>query len=113
MSALTTEQLVELIQRAVFTQPVAAQSLYRALLAEGRAYAQSEEGAELAGRLAASELVQRLRVVWDVASLRTLEDNPDTVIPTAVIDTMMRLAYSRMMERELSAVFEESRVPSE
>lgn len=103
---MTVDELVERIQRALFVHPIAAKALYRTLLEEGRRAAATPEGQALAERLAASELVHRARIVWDVASLRMLDDDPDTPVPTAMIDSLVELALSDAMEPQFASLMD-------
>jgi hypothetical protein len=64
-------------RRVVFGNPIAARQLYDLLVAEGRRYAGTTEGAELRDALAASAAVDNLRRVWETVSLNVL-DGPAT-----------------------------------
>ena len=62
------------LQLAVLRHPVAAQAIFSALVAEGRSYAETEEGRAVAQTVAASDLAHRGRVVWDVITMSALTD---------------------------------------
>lgn len=100
------DALLLALQRAVITHPVAAQALFQALMAEGRRYARTPEGAAWARRLERSELVERTRIVWDVITLRVLEDDPDVVLPSALLDVLVQVAGRNDLEPFLSRLFE-------
>lgn len=60
-------------QGAVLGNPAAARGLHNLLVAEGRRYAQSPEGARLRDALVASESVENLRRLWETVSLNVLD----------------------------------------
>jgi len=93
------------LQEAILVHPVAAQTVFYALVREGRAFAETPEGAALREQLAHSEMVIRGRVLWDALTVRALEDDPDTVLPTAMVEAMVKAATSPGMEHMLEDVF--------
>jgi hypothetical protein len=78
--------------------PVAAQAGYRALVAEGRGFAKTPEGAAWAQALGSSELVQQGRRIWDTVSLGMFDEDPSTVIPSAYLEVLLRAAKSTTLE---------------
>jgi hypothetical protein len=60
-------------RRAVLGNPAAARGLHDLLVAEGRRYANTAEGARLRDALIASEAVENLRRVWETISLNVLD----------------------------------------
>lgn len=94
------------LQASILRHPVAAQALFASLVAEGRRYAKTPEGEAWRARLSGSELIQRTRVVWDVTTLRMLEDDPDTLLPTAAADAIVQAARRDDLEPFLSRLFE-------
>jgi hypothetical protein len=60
-------------RRAVLGNPAAARSLHDLLVAEGRRYANTPDGARLRDALVASEAVENLRRVWETVSLNVLD----------------------------------------
>jgi hypothetical protein len=74
-------------RRAVLGNPAGARHLHDMLLAEGRRYADTPEGAELRDALINSEAVENLRRVWETISLNVLDGPaaPNTA-PTAWAD---------------------------
>ena len=92
-------------QGALFEHPIAAQALFRALVAEGRRYACTPEGARWQEALRGSELVRRARVVWEVGTLNTLEEDPEVVVPTKVLDAITRAAARDDLEPWLTRLF--------
>lgn len=88
------ESLLGVVHGLIIRHPAAAQALFRALVAEGRAFAATDEGAPWASRLRRSELVRQGRVVWDAVSLNALDDREETVLPTAILDAFTRAMAS-------------------
>ncbi len=86
------------VRRAMWRHPGAAQTLFRALVAEGRRFAATEEGAAVAERLAASETIDSVRVVWDLVTSRALEDDPRAILPSVVVEAFVKSATDRTLE---------------
>ncbi len=104
------DELAELLRgalRLLLRHPVAAQAAFRALVAEGRAFAETPEGARLRERLGASELIRRGRVVWDVVSLNLLEEHPDGALPSQYLDALVMTAGAANLEEKLAGLFAE------
>jgi hypothetical protein len=91
------------IQAAILEHPLAAQALFRSLVAEGRRFAHTEEGSQWAERLAGTPLVQRGRLAWEALSLNALDDDPDVVLPSAVVDAFVQAISSSTLELTLGA----------
>ena len=85
--------------------------MFAALVAEGRRYAATPEGEAWRARLAGTDLIHRARVVWDVTTLRALEDDPDTLLPTALVDAIVQAARRDDLEPFLSRLFELNHFP--
>lgn len=92
-------------QRLLLEHPAAAQQLFSALVAEGRRYAETPDGAALAERLAGSELIRRARVLWEVATLNLLEESPPSVLPTRLLDVLAHAAAVEALEPFLARLF--------
>jgi hypothetical protein len=95
------------LQSIVVRYPIAAQAAFRALVAEGRAFAETEEGRELARSLADSRLVRRGRIAWDVVTARAFDDDPDVIVPSVFLDALARSAAVDALEPLLSRLFEQ------
>jgi hypothetical protein len=94
-------ELSALLRRAqmlLFRHPVAAQAAFAALIAEGRRFAATPEGAAWADALAGSALVHEGRRVWDAVGMNMLEDDPATVIPSAYLEALFRAARSANLD---------------
>ncbi len=81
--------------------PIAAQALFSTFVAEGRRFAQTEEGHQWQEALAGSELVRRGRALWEGLSLNLLEDSPGTVLPTAILDAVVQAVTREDLDRLL------------
>jgi hypothetical protein len=86
--------IVRAAARLVLKHPVAAQAAFSALIAEGRQFAQTAEGQRWKVALAKSALVRHGRIVWEGSALNVLEDSGDTVIPSAILDALVRALSS-------------------
>ncbi len=96
---------LRLAQRLLLEHPAAAQRLFSALVAEGRQYAQTPEGAALARRLEGSELIRRGRIVWEVGTLNLLEESSPSVLPTRLLDLFARATAVHALEPFLARLF--------
>jgi hypothetical protein len=75
--------------RLVLTHPVAAQAAFSAVVAEGRRFAQTAAGRRWKEVLAASPLIQRGSALWEGSVLSLLEDDPATILPSAILDAVV------------------------
>ena len=99
------DDLFRILQEGQFVllkHPVAAQAALRALVAEGRQFAQTPAGRRWRSRLANSELVRRGRMVWQGSLLNVLEENSDTLIPSALLDAIIGATASGDLSNLLS-----------
>jgi hypothetical protein len=90
--------LLRRAQVLLLRHPIAAQAAFAALIAEGRRFAATPEGAEHAAALAGSDLVHKGRRVWDAVGMSLLEDDPATVVPSAYLEALFRAARSANLE---------------
>lgn len=100
--------LLTSLQLAIVAHPIAAQAAFRTLVAEGRAFAETPAGQRWASMLVDSPLIQRGRMVWDVTTLRMLDDDPETVLPTTLMDAFVRTTAMEVLEPFLSKLFEKT-----
>jgi hypothetical protein len=91
-------QLLRRMQALLLQHPLAAQAAFSALLAEGRRFAATSEGAVWKEALAGSDLVRNGRLLWDVLSLNLLEEEPSTVVPSSYLEALFRAASSSNLE---------------
>jgi hypothetical protein len=81
-------------QLVLLKHPIAAQAAFAALIAEGRRFAKTPEGATWMAALSGSDVVRQLRPVWEAVSLDMLEDDPDTIVPSAYLEVLLKAAKS-------------------
>jgi hypothetical protein len=94
-------------QMLLAKHPFAAQAAFSALVAEGRRFAQTEEGRALREALISSDTLYRARRVWESTTLNMLEEDPRATLPTAFLDVLVRFARSpdaAKLEADLQAV---------
>lgn len=103
------ETTLRAAQRLLVEFPIASQRLFSALVAEGRRYAETEEGAELKEQLSRSRLLKRSRVAWEVVTLNMLREQPTERVPSAILEAFVRLASEPRLERKLGSLFLGSR----
>jgi hypothetical protein len=81
--------VLEIAHRALLKHPLAAQAAITALVSEGRRFAETAAGRRWHARLAGSELVRRGQELWEGSGLGLFEDDPDTVLPSALLDSLL------------------------
>ena len=96
---------LRVLQEAILLHPAAAQALFFALVQEGRRFAATPDGQELRERLRRSDLVARSRSLFDAVTVRALEDNPETIVPSAVLEALVKTASDQGRERVLESLF--------
>jgi hypothetical protein len=99
-----TDALLLELRRALWRHPAAAQSLFTALVAEGRRFAATDDGRRWAERLERAEALDAVRVVWDLVTSRALDDDPRAVIPTVVAEAFVKAATDRSLEQIIALV---------
>lgn len=106
-----TAELDHLVREArylLIRHPVAAQALFASFVAEGRAYARTEQGARLRRKLRDSVLVRRGRLVWEATTLSLLEEEPASTLPTQFVEALTRAISIERLEPWLAALDEEA-----
>ena len=83
-----------LLQRTLLRHPMAAAALYRGLIAEGRAFAATPEGAEVASQLQRSAFLRRLRVAWLSVSGNLLSEHDEAILPGQLLEALAGAAAS-------------------
>ena len=97
---------LEGVRNALLRHPIAAQAAFFALAAEGRRFAQTEEGAQVRERLAHSELFARLRIVWESLSMTAFDERTEAALPSFFLDGVVRAAADAGLESLLSRTFD-------
>lgn len=93
-------------QYLLLKHPVAAQAAFSAFVAEGRRFARSDEGQRWEARLRGSNLIRKGRVVWEVVTLKMLEEHAPSVLPTTYLDAMVQATSSSELEPLLARLFD-------
>jgi hypothetical protein len=78
------EWLVKLLidlRMALLSNPVAGQRVFAYLVAEGRRYAETDEGGRWLTALARDPLVERLRRLWEATSFNVFDEQTENVPP--------------------------------
>lgn len=91
------------MERLLMLHPLAAQAAFSALVAEGRRFASTPRGEELASSLSKAPLLANLRRVWEATTLNMLEEQPTTVVPSMYVEAIFRAAKSANLEGLLTA----------
>lgn len=97
--------LLRQIQRAVLAHPEAGQALFRALVAEGRLFAQTGEGRRWREKLDRSALIERAGLVWQNATLWMNEEGGDGAIPSVMIDAVTAAGASPERDELLERLY--------
>jgi len=88
--------------------PAAARSAVRALIAEGRRFAATEEGQKWRDRIAGSELVRRVQLIWDIGTWGALDSEDEHLLPSQIVDAFCRESARRDLETALARRVEAS-----
>jgi hypothetical protein len=100
------QEVLRELQFLLLKHPVAAQGAFAALVAEGRRFARTPAGKQWEARLRGSDLVRRGRVVWEVVTMKMLEEHAPTVLPTTYLDAMVKATSSAELEPLLARLFD-------
>lgn len=103
-----TQEVVRLLRRfqlVLLKHPAASQAAFRALVHEGRRFAETPEGAEWKARLAGSELVRQGQAVWEGVTLNMLEADSDRAFPSMLLDAFVAAAGLDALEQALSHLY--------
>jgi hypothetical protein len=86
------------LQLLLLQHPLAAQAAFSALVAEGRRFATTPEGAAWKASLAGSELVRQGRPLWDALTFNLLEEDASTLVPSTYLEALFQAASSPELE---------------
>ena len=98
-------KVLRALQQIMLKHPVAAQSAFSALVAEGRAFANTPDGRRLSQKLEGSALLQQANLVFDLSTLSMLEENPPDVLPSTYFDVLFMLAANPASDHILNQLF--------
>jgi hypothetical protein len=97
--------LLRALQLTLLRHPLAARAAVAGLVAEGRRFAATPEGARRGRELAGSRLLAHARLVWKMASLGSFEDDAPEVLPSAYLEGVLLTAASGDPDRVLDRLF--------
>lgn len=100
------ESVLRALRDALARHPIAAQAAFSALAREGRAYAQTAEGAALRDALSRSQLFARLRLTWETLTMAGFTEHPAEIVPSVYLEGMLRAVTDEALETLLSRVFD-------
>ncbi len=86
------DPLIDIVRRAhriLLEHPVAAKAAYAALVRQGRAFAETPEGAELRARLAGSRRLGRASLLWRSLAMGMLDDLDPGELPATYLDNLL------------------------
>ena len=101
-------QVVSLLRRAeamLLEHPVAARALFRSLVAEGRAFARTAEGARYEAALRRSKALSRQWRILEMLGASLYTEESPSALPTAYIDALSRAAAVRDVRPIMARVF--------
>ena len=99
------DDLLDTLSRAqswILQNPLAAQAIFSALVAEGRHFASTDAGAKWARAFAESDLVRKGRLVWEATTLNLLEERAESALPTTYLEVLRRAVGAKDFEELLS-----------
>lgn len=91
-------------QHLLIENPQAARGIIQAFIAEGRRFAQTEEGQLWQEILSHSELVKRGQMIWDAFGLDALVETDSSFMPQAWLDMLAAAVSSPDLETILSTL---------
>ena len=101
----TEMALLRALQRAMLTHPVAAQTAFTALMAEGRRFGETPDGRRWKERLVKSALLQQACYVFDLTTLGMLEEQSGSSLPSSYLDALFMVAASGDADALLNQLF--------
>ncbi len=94
------------IQDAILRHPMVVQAAFSALVAEGRRFAQTPEGAALRERLVRSRSSASARMIWELLTTNAFEEHPTQALPSAFVERLVQSLAIRGIEPLISRLFE-------
>jgi hypothetical protein len=100
-------ELLLALSDVLLRHPIAVQAAFAALAAEGRRFAETPEGARCKEDLAASEVFDRVRLIWRSLGMHAFVERPTETLPSFFLDGAVRAAVLDRLEPLLSSIFDE------
>lgn len=95
-------EVVHAVQTSILRFPVVAQHVFSALVAEGRAYAQTPDGEELLHALRRSRRAGQARLFWEMLSANAFTDRNEHALPRAFMERLVRAIASESLESAIA-----------
>ena len=100
-----TARLLRALQAALLTHPFATRAAIRVLVAEGRAFAETEEGRLWRTRLDRSNAMRTARTLWEGLAYPLVADGLPTSLPTVALDDLFAAVSAGGAEAALARAF--------
>jgi hypothetical protein len=91
---------------SIYRYPMVVQAVFSFLVAEGRRFAETEEGEQLRNRLMRSPSSASARMIWELLTTHAFVEKPVHALPSAFIERFVRLVATRGIEPLISRIFE-------
>jgi len=95
-------EMLSKLQLWVLQNPMAAQAVFAALVAEGRKFATTAAGGRWARAMAESDLVRKGRLIWEATTLNLLEEREGSILPSAYLELLRKVVTMKDFETLLS-----------
>lgn len=99
-------EAVRTFHEVLLRYPLAAQAAFSALVAEGKAYADTPEGHDLLRRISRSKKAARLRIIWEVLTMSGMTEKPEGALPGVFLDKLARTLTVEGIEPLIARLFE-------
>lgn len=93
------------LQLLLVKHPVAARAAVRALVAEGRRFAETDEGRAWREALAGTSLVRNGRQLWESTSLALIDEEAPAVFPSLILEGLVQAAVHGDLEGLLAQLY--------
>jgi hypothetical protein len=100
--------LLRKVHRALFRHPIAVQAAFSSLVAEGKRYARTPEGAAWRAQLMGARETANAQLLWEILSTRSFTEQADGVLPSTLVDALSRAIRFRQVEPLLARILEGS-----
>lgn len=97
---------LQAVHRGLFRYPMAAQAGFAALVAEGKSYARTPEGAAWRERLLLARETGKAQLLWEILSSRTFTEYSDGALPSTLVDALSRAIRVKHLEPLLARILD-------
>ncbi len=95
-------------QHLMMRYPVASRRAIASFCAEGRRFAQTEEGAALKEKLGRASAMRKARTVWETTTLNLMEEREEALLPSMMLEALFLAGSMQNLEPFLMQLFESS-----